>query len=124
MASIKKPFSFEEFKSIYSKIPRLTVEVVLVHEEGILLTRRNIQPHKDVWCLPGGTVYFKETLVDATKRVAREELGIEIQVEKQLGVIEYLHEDSYEGFDHPVGVVLQCRSETEEFILDSQANEV
>lgn len=121
---MNKPFSFEEFKAMYTKVPRLTVEIIIKNEQGILLTRRAIPSYKGKWIIPGGTVYFKERLENAARRVAQEELGIEVTVKKQLGVIEYLETDSEDGFDHPVGVAMLCTTNATDFKLDSSADDV
>ena len=80
---------FTEFKKIYSRVPRLCVEVVLVSENKILLTKRSIPPAIGQWHTPGGTVLKGETLEMTVKRVAKEELGVSVKVVKFLGVIEY-----------------------------------
>src|SRR5258706_5317068 len=104
-----QPFTLEEFRSIYSQVPRLTVEVIIKNENGLLLTLRKIQPFQNLWHIPGGTVYFKEPISIAVSRVAKEELGVEVQIEKFLGYIEYLHQDDIGNwFDHPVGLVFLC----------------
>lgn len=103
MLKSKYPLTFEEFKSIYSKVPRLTVELLVQTEEGILLTKRAIDPYKGCWHIPGGTVYYKETLEDALKRVAKNELGVEVEVEKFMGFIYYPNLIQDQGFDWPVG---------------------
>lgn len=74
------PLSQEEFWNIYKKVPRLTVEIIIKDKRGILLTLRNIEPCKNLWHLPGGTVRFGEKLIDAVKRIANRELGIEVLV--------------------------------------------
>lgn len=84
-----KKLPLEEFQYIYSKVPRLCVDVVLKTEEGILFSKRDIPPAQGMWHLPGGTVYFGETHEEAVKRVAKEEMGIEVKVIRCLGVIEY-----------------------------------
>jgi 8-oxo-dGTP diphosphatase len=93
-----------EFDSIFSRVPRLCVEVVIVApEHGVLLTRRDIPPNVGAWHIPGGTVLFGEPLVETVKRVARDELGLEVAVGKLLGYIEYpSHYDN--GLDSPVGL--------------------
>ena len=93
-----------EFDAIFSRVPRLCVEVVVVtRERGVLLVRRDIPPNVGAWHIPGGTVLFAERLVDAVKRVARHELRREVEVGALLGYIEYpSHYDN--GLDSPVGL--------------------
>jgi ADP-ribose pyrophosphatase YjhB (NUDIX family) len=96
--------SEREFREIYRKVPRLTVEVAVTGERGLLLTRRAIEPCRGMWHLPGGTVRFGERLADAVSRVARRELGIEVLESRMLGCIEYpSHFEN--GLDSPVGIV-------------------
>ena len=98
------PLSEAEFREIYSKVPRLTVEVALTGDQGLLLTRRAVEPCRGMWHLPGGTVRFGERLAEAVRRVARRELGIEVLESRMLGCIEY--PSHYEhGLDSPVGIV-------------------
>ncbi len=94
----------EEFDAIYRRVPRLTVEVVIATaERGVLLSLRDIEPCRGMWHLPGGTVRFGEPLVDAVRRVAHDELGVEATVGRLLGYIEY--PSHYEnGLDSPVGL--------------------
>jgi len=93
-----------EFDSIFSRVPRLCVEVVITApERGVLLTRRDIPPNIGAWHIPGGTVLFGEPLVQTVKRVARDELGLEVAPSELLGYIEY--PSHYEnGLDSPVGL--------------------
>jgi len=84
----KRPFSTEEFKKIYSKTPRLCVDLIINTPKGIVLSLRSIEPYKGEWHFPGGTVFYKEKIVDAIDRVALEEVGITVRVEKLLGYIE------------------------------------
>jgi len=98
------PLSPTEFWEIFRRVPRLTVEVVVTGEHGVLLTRRAIEPCRGMWHLPGGTVRFGERLTAAVGRVARRELGIEVLQSRMLGYIEY--PSHYEnGLDSPVGIV-------------------
>jgi ADP-ribose pyrophosphatase YjhB (NUDIX family) len=79
----------EEFTSIYSRVPRLSVDLLLRTPEGILLTKRSTDPCKGQWHIPGGTVLFGERLVDAVHRIAKGELGITVEVGNHVGFIEY-----------------------------------
>jgi ADP-ribose pyrophosphatase YjhB (NUDIX family) len=97
-----------EYDSIYSRVPRLCVEVVIsTRAQGVLLTRRDIPPNLGAWHIPGGTVLFAEPVVEAVKRVARDELALEVDVGDLLGYIEY--PSHYEnGLDSPVGLAFSC----------------
>lgn len=106
------PLTEEEFGTIYAKVPRLTVEVLLAGDQGVYLTERAIEPCKGAWHLPGGTVFFGESLLETVERIAKRELGIEVKAAKQVGYIEYPSHykklaDHENAFDHPVGIVFE-----------------
>lgn len=96
-----------EFDWIFSRVPRLTVEIVAVEvERGVLLSLRDIEPCRGLWHLPGGTVRFGEPVRNAVSRVAADELGVEVEVGPLLGYIEY--PSHYEnGLDSPVGLAFR-----------------
>jgi ADP-ribose pyrophosphatase YjhB (NUDIX family) len=96
-----------EFDAIFRKVPRLCVEVVIVNpERGVLLMLRDIPPNVGAWHLPGGTVLFGEPVVEAVKRVAQNELGLDVEAGELLGYIEY--PSHYEnGLDSPIGLAFQ-----------------
>ena len=101
--------SEEEYWSIYRKVPRLTVEIVITSGEGIYLTLRRIEPCKGLWHLPGGTVRFGERLIEAVRRIARRELGIEVEYAEMKGYIEYPSHYLC-GLDCPVGIAFVVKS--------------
>ncbi len=107
--SLDYPLSKQEFDYIYSKVPRLTVEVVIRKDGAIYLTKRAIEPCKGQWHLPGGTVRFAEPLTDAVKRIAKRELGIIVKQLKNSGYIEY-PSHYLKGLDTPVGLVFEIES--------------
>jgi ADP-ribose pyrophosphatase YjhB (NUDIX family) len=118
------PLTREEFDAIYARVPRLTVEVVLATPGGMVLTRRSIEPCRGQWHLPGGTVWFGESLPAAVRRVARQELGIEVTVGALLGYIEYpdMHRNGYPGW--PVGIAFQAAVAAGVPIAGDQSDEV
>ena len=103
-----EPLPKDEFDQIFAKVPRLTVEVlILAAEAGVLLALRDVEPCLGTWNLPGGTVRFGEPLVEAVRRVACDELGIAVRVGSLVGYIEY--PSHYEnGLDSPVGLVFRA----------------
>lgn len=104
----KHPLTQEEFDLIFGKVPRLTVEVVVRTEDGIVMTKIPKGPLKGLWNVPGGTVRFGEKLVDAAKRVANAELDVEVSVGENIGYIEYpeILEAGERGW--PVGMVFEA----------------
>lgn len=84
-----KRLPFKTFQSIYSTVPRLAIDLIIKSPKGIVLSKRDINPAKGMWHLPGGTVYYKETHAQAVKRIALEETGLKVKIVKLLGVIEY-----------------------------------
>ena len=106
---MREPLPKDEFDRIFSKVPRLTVEVLITSDDrGVLLALRDVDPCRGTWNLPGGTVRFGEPLVDAVRRVAADELGISVRAGPLVGYIEY--PSHYEnGLDSPVGLVFRAR---------------
>ena len=109
MTSTEHPLSKVEFDTVYSKVPRLTVEVIISNEAGsIYLTKRALEPCKGQWHLPGGTVSFGELLFEAVRRIAKRELGIDVIKADSVGYIEYpSHFEN--GLDSPVGIVFEVK---------------
>ena len=58
----------------------------VVRDGKVLYVRRNYEPHKGTWTLPGGYVNHDETLDEAVKRELLEETGLEITVKGIVGV--------------------------------------
>lgn len=122
---MKKPklLPFKEFKAIYSKVPRLTVEVMIMTAQGIVLTKRDIEPAKGKWHTPGGTILMGEKVEQTVKRVAKSETGIEIDVIKLLGVIEF----NFKGyFSQPIALAYLAKPKNNNFKIkfDHQATEI
>ncbi|MBI4057936.1 NUDIX domain-containing protein [Candidatus Microgenomates bacterium] len=98
-----KRIPFKEFSYIYHRVPRLCVDALIKTTDGIVLSKRDILPAKGWWHIPGGTVLLEETLEQAVKRVAKEELGVIVMVKNIAGVIEYFGKSNFGG--HSVDIV-------------------
>ncbi len=118
----RKPLSSEEFKAIYSKVPRLCVDLIIRTEKGIVLTLRNLPSWNNQWHLPGGTVLYKETLEQAVAMIAQEELGIPVHIEKMLGYIEYPSEEKERGFGWAISIAFLCRTAAQDFKVNDEAS--
>jgi 8-oxo-dGTP diphosphatase len=53
--------------------------IILDDKNNILLTKRNIPPFKDMWCLPGGHIDKFETAKTAVIREVKEETGLDFE---------------------------------------------
>ena len=106
--SRKKPFSPEQFKLLYSQVPRLVVELVVKAETGVVLTLRKDSAWNNLWHIPGGTVFYQEYIEDAIQRMAEEELSITVTKQRLLGYLEYSSEEKERGFGWSVGLVFLC----------------
>lgn len=123
MTNNDHPLSQQEFDSIYSKVPRLTVEVIIKNGDGeIYLTKRAIEPCRGQWHLPGGTVRFGEPMTDAVKRIAKRELGINVERLENKGYIEY-PSHYRNGLDSPVGIVFEVMSYSGNPVINQEAQE-
>ena len=115
----------EEFATVLNRVPQVCVEVVLESDEGVLLAHRTNEPAKGKWFWPGSRLYKGEQLDEAARRVAREELGVEVTVEGQVGVYGHFWDASrVDGVDsrHTVNIVFRVRQvdPAAEVTLDEQ----
>lgn len=61
--------------------PVPTVDIIIEHGGGIVLIKRKNPPPG--WALPGGFVDYGESLEAAAAREAREETGLDIELQRQ-----------------------------------------
>lgn len=97
-----KRLPYSEFKKIYSKVPRACVDLVIKSKKGIILIRRDSYPYQGYWHLPGGTIFLGEKLKDAVKRVAKDETGLKIKIEKTIGIMEF---PVIKDYGQPISIV-------------------
>jgi len=69
--------------------PKLVACTIAETINGIVLQRRNKEPKKGHWVLPGGFVDRGETLEDAAKREFFEETGLYTKINSLLGTYSY-----------------------------------
>ena len=64
-------------------MPTIAVNVAVIHEGKILLTKRE---DFEIWCLPGGIVDENESLAEAAIREVREETGALVELNSLVGI--------------------------------------
>jgi 8-oxo-dGTP diphosphatase len=70
--------------------PKVGVGGVILENGKVLLLLRKKAPEAGAWSLPGGRVESMERLEDAVVRELREELGITVEVESLVCVIDHI----------------------------------
>jgi 8-oxo-dGTP diphosphatase len=71
---------------IYENPVPATSVIVADNGKGVVLVKRNVEPKKGFWCLPGGFVELGETPEQSALRELQEETGLAGQIDKLLGV--------------------------------------
>jgi len=101
-------------------MPKTTVGAIIVRRAGssteVLLTRRNVEPFKGMWCIPGGHVEQYEDAVTAVIREAREETNLEFRPV----FLTYLDEIYAEREVHNVVLLFYGEAENDELIMQPE----
>lgn len=115
--------SDDDWKTIVSNVPIVSVDLVVLSPKGIVFGYRTNEPAADQWFIPGGRVQKGERLNEAVHRVAREELGINIEIRERLGVYEHLYETANVntgGGKHYVPIGFVVETDEMDFKTDDQ----
>lgn len=84
----------DEWATIVRNVPIVSVDLVIECNDGVVLGQRENEPAKGEWFVPGGRVQKFESLTDAVHRIAREELDIDVTIQRRLGVYEHMYDES------------------------------
>lgn len=115
----------EEYKFIYERAVRFCLDFIIIKNKSILLMKRDIEPDKGSWTLPGGMVRYKESIDQASKRILKEEIGLKPLSKKHLGFMEFLGEVNQNGVrTHSVSLVFLTTLEKGELLDSEQASEI
>jgi colanic acid biosynthesis protein WcaH len=80
--------------------PLVSIDLIIYNPLGeVLLGLRRNRPARSTWFVPGGRIRKDEHIPQALQRIARVELGIELDPRKArfFGVYEHLYEDNFAG---------------------------
>lgn len=84
----------DDWLTIVANAPIVSVDLLVRYDGGLLFGRRQNDPVKGWWFLPGGRVHKGETRTEAVHRVAREELGLGVELVESLGAFEHFYDTS------------------------------
>jgi ADP-ribose pyrophosphatase YjhB (NUDIX family) len=71
---------------VHFEDPKVAVGVVVEKDGGIVLGKRNHDPKMGCWSFPSGFVDAGEVVEDAAMRECLEETGLEVSIDRLLGV--------------------------------------
>ena len=84
----------EDFERIVRLTPLVSIDFVVRAGDGrALVGRRNHEPAKGAFFVPGGRITKNETRAAAFRRLTRSELGVEIEIQRArfLGVYDHFY---------------------------------
>lgn len=73
----------------YSVIPTFDL-IVELQNGGVVIVYRSIAPYQNKWALPGLRMYKNETIDDMLTRIAKQELGVGIDVSSRKFLGQYV----------------------------------
>ena len=89
--------------------PSLTTDIFIFDDDlNFILIKRENEPYKDYWALPGGFVDYGECVEDAAIREALEETSIDVELKELVGVYS---EPSRDPRGHTVSITYTARGD-------------
>jgi len=83
----------QTFKTVVSSTPLISIDLLVKKDNKILLGKRINKPAQDYLFSIGGRVYKNESIQQATARIAKTELNIELKLTpKFAGVFEHFYD--------------------------------
>jgi ADP-ribose pyrophosphatase YjhB (NUDIX family) len=112
-------------KRDYPEHPIIGVGAVIVEGGRVLLVRRNTEPLRGQWSVPGGMLELGEKLRDGVCREAFEETGLEVEPGEVLDVFDSIFTDPRGRTQyHYVLIDYLCRRISGEAQADSDVSDV
>ena len=84
------------FKTVIESTPLVSIDLCLVCEGRLLMGRRQNEPLKGQWFTPGGRLLKNERWQDGLVRIAKTELGLNVNSDdfELMGVWDHFYENS------------------------------
>ena len=80
----------------YPPCPLIGVGVLVFDKDRVLLVKREQEPGKGRWSIPGGLLELGELLKEGARRETKEETGIDVDVDDLLDVIDNIVVDEWD----------------------------
>jgi colanic acid biosynthesis protein WcaH len=120
--------SNEEFSHVINVTPLVAIDLILRNQQGqVLLGQRRNRPAQGYWFVPGGRIMKNERLLDALKRIAYTELGIELRSGQMIGTFDHLYDENVFGLadvtTHYVTIAYQVEIESDSKLIPDAQHE-
>ncbi len=79
---------------VYPIRPHIGVGCIIQYNNQILLIQRKYDPEAGKWSIPGGHLELGESPEEGAAREAKEEVGIDVKIEKLSGVVNKILKDN------------------------------
>jgi len=104
-SSIKeKPLPLKLFREVEKHFTLPSVECIIIKNDGVVLVKRKMIPHKGFWTTPGAIILKGERFFDAAKRVTKREVNAIVKPIDIVGVYEFITPER-----HNVAVAVLCK---------------
>jgi hypothetical protein len=82
----------EVFEQIleWGVIPTFDLVIEMPEDDGVVLVRRIIAPYENCWALPGLRMFKPEGIDDVLRRIAKDELGLAVDVDHKRFLGQYV----------------------------------
>jgi len=88
----------DDLIEVVRKAPIVSIDLIIKNDRNqILLGLRKNEPAKGFWFVPGGRILKNELIAEAFERIAKDELGINLEYTDShfLGVFEHLYKENF-----------------------------
>jgi len=121
MSSAEKPADFlpaRLFNRIMKCVPIVSVEALIVTDDGLLFLMRATEPVKGEWWLPGGRIHRGESLLDALRREVKEETSLNLSSCRLLNVYSRVLPER-----HDITIAYKCSVNQDKVVLNEEHSE-
>ena len=106
------------YGQIVKRLPIVSVDALIVVDGALLLVRRNNEPVKGEWWVPGGRIHKGESLEEALRREILEETGLELKDCRLINVYSRVFPER-----HDITIAYLCHCKRGQVKLNSEHSE-
>ncbi|MBW7955789.1 NUDIX domain-containing protein [Patescibacteria group bacterium] len=113
----------ELFEKMLEYMPIPTFDLIIEYgDQGVLVVKRKIEPYKNVWALPGLRMFKGESIDDTLKRIAKQEVGLHIDVKQKVLVGQFVGKFSTENNRQDISTCYAVRVSSSQSLKINEAH--